>query len=83
MWRAAEGQVKLLIALVTMMFTMSLVAKHVNPGFLEILPDWVKQAVYMPDLLGYGGAIALFVGIIGLWYWFVKWNDRTGKFAAI
>ena len=84
MWRAAEGQVKLLIALVAMIFVMPLVAKYVNPGFLDLLPDAIaEQKVYMPDVLGYGGAIALFVGIIGLWYWFVKWNDRTGKFAAI
>ncbi len=80
MWRAAEGQVKLIIALVTMMLVMPLVNLYVKDGFFELVPG---TQVYMPELLGYGGAIALFGGIIGLWYWFVKWNDRTGKFASL
>lgn len=84
MWRAAEGQVKLLLSLITMVLVMPFVARDIVGPFTAALPEGISlEKVYMPDVLGYGGAIALFVGIIGLWYWFVKWNDRTGKFAAI
>lgn len=83
MWRAAEGQVKLMISLFAMIFTMPLVAKYVNPGFLELLPDdLAEKKVYLPDEMGYGLSILLVVGLLALWYWFAKWNDLTKKFAA-
>ena len=93
MWRSAEGQVKLMIALLTMIFVMPLVAKYtmaadgaLNTWFGSM--TYGKMPVYLPNVpigdgvLGYGGAIALVSAILMLWYWIAKWNDRTGKLAA-
>jgi len=51
------------------------------PGALNT--DWSQKAIFLPDYLRYGGAFALMAGLIILWYVFVKWNERTGKFSAI
>jgi len=42
-----------------------------------------KQKIFLPDFVGYWGAVLIFGVIILLWYLFVKWNERTGKFSAV
>ena len=41
------------------------------------------KAPELPDYVGYGGAVLVFIILIVLWYAFVKWNERTGKCSAI
>ena len=78
-----KGHLKLMIATGTMILVMPFVARDFMPGYLELLPDdLAEQKVYLPDVMGYGWSIALVSALLGLWYWFVKWNDRTGRFAA-
>jgi hypothetical protein len=36
---------------------------------------------YLPDYLGYPGAVGLVLLILAVWYWFAVWNERTGKFS--
>ncbi len=83
LWRVGEGQIKLWAAAIGFTLMAPVAKKFIVPGFAKLLPEWAKQKVFLPDTFGYGGTIVLFLIIIGLWYLFVKWNERTGKFSAI
>ena len=65
------------------MIAAPLSKKFIVPAFTNMLPDWAQQKVYLPDRFGYGGALLIFFVLLVLWYVFVKWNERTGKFSAI
>jgi uncharacterized protein len=81
-WRAGEGHVKLWMALIGLILSMPLVGEYIKPGFFDMLPDSMNQAVFLPDTFGYGGSISLMLLIIVLWFIFVKWNERTGRLTA-
>jgi len=83
LWRAGEGQVKLWAALLGLVIALPLTAKYIAPSFYKALPPGLKQQIFLPHKIGYGGAILLFLIIILLWYLFVRWNEKTGKFSAI
>lgn len=82
LWRAGEGHVKLIAALIGFALSAPLVVKYISKPFLEGLPENLKQQVFLPDHIGYGASVGVFVLLILLWYVFVKWNERTGKFSA-
>ena len=82
-WRAGEGHVKLWLALVGIIIAGPLTAEYIKPAFLNILPDSMKKAVFLPDYFSYLGAIIIMLLILLIWYIFVKWNEKTGKFAAM
>ncbi|MCD4848807.1 MAG: YeeE/YedE family protein [Candidatus Aegiribacteria sp.] len=82
LWRAGEGHIKLWASIVGMIVAMPLTAKFIKPAFFDALPDSMKQMFFLPEKIGYGAAVGVFLVIILLWYLFVKWNERTGKFSA-
>ena len=83
LWRAGEGQVKLWASAIGFAFMAPISKKFIVPGFANALPAWAKREVFLPDTFGYAGTIVFFLVIILLWYSFVKWNERTGKFSAV
>ena len=83
LWRAGEGHVKLWASAIGFMLMGPISKKFIVPGFTAILPEWAKQKVFLPDTVGYGGAVLIFLVILVLYYVFVKWNERTGKLSAI
>jgi uncharacterized membrane protein YedE/YeeE len=83
LWRAGEGHIKLWAALAGMIITMPLTAKYLAAPFYKALSPGMKQQIYLPSKIGYMPSILIFLLIILLWYLFVKWNERTGKFSAI
>ena len=82
LWRAGEGHIKLWASIVGMMIAMPFTAKFIKPAFFDALPDSMKQMFFLPEKIGYGPAVGVFLVIMLLWYLFVKWNERTGKFSA-
>lgn len=82
LWRVGEGQVKLWFSALGLVLISPLSSAYIVPLFDKILPQSARFRSYLPDYLGYDGAFALIVGLLLLWYWFVKWNERTGKFSA-
>ena len=82
-WRAGEGHVKLWLALVGIVIAMPLTGEYIKPGFFDMLPDSMNQQVFLPDSYGYVGAVCIMLLVLLLWYVFVKWNERTGKLAAL
>ena len=83
LWRAGEGQIKLWASLVGLIIAMPLTAKYIAAPLYAALSPGMKQQVFLPHKIGYGGSILLFLLIILLWYLFVKWNEKTGKFSAL
>ncbi|MCK4716026.1 MAG: YeeE/YedE family protein [Candidatus Marinimicrobia bacterium] len=83
MWRTGEGQVKLWFAVLGFMLMAPISKKFIVPGFERILPEWAKQKIFLPDHFGYFGAVIIILVILLLWYLFVKWNEKTGKFSAV
>ncbi len=83
LWRTGEGQVKLWFSVLGFALVAPISKKFIVPAVSGILPEWAQKKVFLPDFIGYWGAVLLFLLIILLWYLFVKWNERTGKFSLI
>ncbi len=80
LWRAGEGHVKLWLALVGYVFSASLVRSWLaRTGVQERL----GTAVFLPQLLGWEGAISLLLAVIVLWYLFARWNEATRRLAVL
>jgi len=82
-WRAGEGHVKLWFALIGIIFAAPLTLEYIRPALLNMMPVWMKQQIFLPDYFTYLGAIIIMLLILVLWYLFVKWNERTGRFSAM
>jgi len=82
LWRFGEGQVKLWAAVLGFLLISPISKKYIVPAFEDLLPHDLRYKNFMPDYIGYAGAVAIVLGILLVWYVFVKWNERTGKFSA-
>jgi uncharacterized membrane protein YedE/YeeE len=82
LWRVGEGQVKLWMSALGFILISPISRKFIAPPIVEALPHSMKYKNYLPDYIGYAGAFLLVCLIILIWYIFVKWNERTGKFSA-
>ena len=90
-WRAGEGQVKLWMSVIGMIIGLPLAGKYIatplfyrgSPLGSEAIFPGMADSFYLPAKLGYGLTLLLFLVLIFLWYLFVKWNERTGKFTAV
>jgi len=82
-WRAGEGHVKLWFALLGIIIAAPLTLEYIRPAFLNMLPTWMKQQIFLPNYFTYLGAFIIMMLILLIWYIFVKWNERTGRFSAM
>jgi uncharacterized membrane protein YedE/YeeE len=82
LWRVGEGQVKLWIAALGFLIMSPISSKYIVPHIVDILPQTMQFKNYLPDYIGYAGAFVLVVVLMLIWYVFVKWNERTGRFSA-
>lgn len=82
LWRVGEGQVKLWLAALGFLLISPLSKKYIVPSIVDAMPHTMKFKNYLPDYIGYAGAFLLVLAILLIWYVFVKWNERTGKFSA-
>ena len=82
LWRVGEGQVKLWFSAIGFLIISPISKLYIVPSLDSVLPHSMKFKNYLPDYIGYGGAFALVLAIILIWYVFVKWNEKTGKFSA-
>jgi len=79
-WRAGEGQVKLWAALATFAIGASLTRLALTQsGAVSRL----GVAVFLPSMLGWGGAIVLVVLVMAGWALFATWNEDARKFSAL
>jgi uncharacterized membrane protein YedE/YeeE len=82
LWRVGEGQVKLWLSAIGFIVVSPIAHKFIVPALVDVLPKSMQFKNYLPDYVGYAGAFAIVVAIILIWYIFVKWNEKTGKFSA-
>ena len=78
-WRAGEGQVKLVVALVTFALSASVTRLALEQtGVIRKL----GAAVFLPNVIGWAGAIVLVVVVMAAWALIATWNEETGRFSA-
>lgn len=80
LWRVAEGQLKLWIALFTFATMNSLMT-----AFLRSL-GWrskLGSAIFLPDTFGWSGTLFLILFVLLLWYIILSWNEETNKFTVM
>jgi hypothetical protein len=75
--------VKLWAALIGIVLAAPLTAEYIRPALLDMLPDGMKQQVFLPDNYTYLGAVIIMLLILLIWYIFAVWNERTSKFTAM
>jgi uncharacterized protein len=71
-WRAGEGQVKLWIALAAFALSAAVTRLVLAPAGVLGKLGW---AVFLPAGLGWGGALALTLGILAAWAVVATWNE--------
>lgn len=79
-WRVGEGHVKLWLALITYVFSASLMNNFLQTSGLR---ESLGETMFLPDQFGWGNSVLILVGIIVIWYILARWNELTGKLAAI
>jgi uncharacterized protein len=82
LWRVGEGQIKLWMSAVGFVIVSPISKLFLVPAVEKMLPQTLKFKSFLPDYIGYGGAFMLVIALLLLWYVFVKWNEKTGKFSA-
>lgn len=96
LWRAAEGHIKMVVTLLFFAWSGSifsallrqfgLTAGDYDIDFLDGIPEITALGyqAYLPDLLGgWIGGLLLSLVILLLWYLFVRYNQRTGRFTIV
>ncbi|NOR86896.1 MAG: YeeE/YedE family protein [Bacteroidales bacterium] len=82
LWRVGEGQVKLWASALGFLLISPISKIYIVPPIVDVLPKSWDFKSFLPDYLGYAGSFALITIIILIWYVFVKWNEKTGRFSA-
>ncbi|MDP8220723.1 MAG: YeeE/YedE thiosulfate transporter family protein [Candidatus Stygibacter frigidus] len=83
LWRAGEGHVKLWFSAIGFAIMAPVSKGFIVPLVAKLIPESLAKQVFLPDSLGYTGAVVLVLFILLIWYIFVKWNEKTGKFSAL
>ncbi|MEK7836739.1 MAG: YeeE/YedE thiosulfate transporter family protein, partial [candidate division NC10 bacterium] len=79
-WRAGEGHVKLWCAVALFAAGASLTRMVLaQQGLMQKL----GSAVFLPTVIGWGGALALVVVVMAAWYLFAAWNEQSQKFSLM
>jgi len=78
LWRVGEGQVKLMIVVPFFAITNSIFVAWFRDNDFEANGVFGKS-IYLPDVMGYGGALLLIGVILAVWYVVVTWNEETNK----
>ena len=82
LWRVGEGQVKLWASAIGFLLVSPISKKFIVPPIIKIIPPEMRFKNFLPDYMGYLGAFAFVLAVILVWYVFVKWNEKTGRFSA-
>jgi len=83
LWRAGEGHLKLWMSILGFTIMAPLSKAYIVPTVEKLIPESLRTKMFLPEFLGYTGAVVLVLLILILWFIFVKWNEKTGKFSAL
>ena len=75
-WRAGEGHVKLWVAVLC--FALGASATRLFLVRLELLRG-LGSALFLPDIVGWAGAVWSVVALMAAWYLLAAWNEQRGR----
>jgi uncharacterized protein len=78
LWRVGEGQLKLWLVMIVFGLTNSVSTLWFQLNNFEGRGVLGKY-VYLPDVMGYGGSLALIFFAMAAWYVIVIWNEDSNK----
>jgi uncharacterized protein len=78
LWRVGEGQVKLMMVVPFFAITNSIMTAWFQDAEFEA-NGVLGSYVFLPDIMGYGGTLALIAAAMVVWYLVVTWNEETNK----
>jgi len=55
------------------------IVRHLFAEYDIIEEGYLGKAVFLPDYLGYGGALFLITFLLMLWYVIIDWNEDSNK----
>ncbi|MCB2185114.1 MAG: YeeE/YedE family protein [Deltaproteobacteria bacterium] len=79
-WRAGEGQFKLILAVTTFALSNSLFKQYVFTS--KVAKAWGDPA-FLPHFTGYFGAILLTFLVVVVWWAVMAWNEETDKLTMV
>jgi uncharacterized membrane protein YedE/YeeE len=79
-WRAGEGHVKLMLAVVCFALSTSLFKAWIQSS--RALTALMGHRVFMPDYLSYKGTVIALILIMFLYHLAATWNEETDKFTV-
>ena len=79
-WRAGEGHVKLWLAVGGYVVSAALVSEWLRRSGIAAR---LGQSVFLPDSIGWDGAIIFLFAVLVLWYLLARWNEVTHRLASI
>lgn len=79
-WRAGEGHVKLWLAVLGYVGSATLVNEWLRRSGLA---TQLGTSVFLPDQLGWIGALAFLALLLVGWYLLVRWNEASRRLVAI
>ena len=79
-WRAGEGQVKLILAVICFALSTSLFKALIksSPGFAAL----IGRSFYLPDWLSYKWTLLIMILIFAIYFLLATWNEETEKFTV-
>lgn len=79
-WRAGEGQVKLILAVICFALSTSLFKALIksSPGFAAL----IGRGFFLPDWLSYKWTLLIVILIFAIYYLLATWNEETEKFTV-
>jgi uncharacterized membrane protein YedE/YeeE len=78
LWRVGEGQIKLWLVVPFFGISNSIMTGWFRDAEFEA-DGVLGKAVFLPDVMGFGGALILVMVIMVLWYLIVDWNEESNK----
>ena len=79
-WRAGEGQIKLILAVICFCLSTSLFKAWVRSS--QALNDLMGYRVYLPDVMTYKWSVIFIIFIMIVYYLAATWNEETEKFVV-
>jgi len=79
-WRAGEGQIKLILAVIFFSLSTSLVKAGIKGS--EALSKLMGHRVFLPDFLSYKWTLILLIALLLVYYLLATWNEDTDKFTV-
>jgi uncharacterized membrane protein YedE/YeeE len=79
-WRAGEGQIKLILAVIFFSLLTSLSKALIRSS--DTLTEWMGRGVFLPDHLTYKGSVILLVLLFSATFLLAAWNEETERFTV-